>query len=64
VAWLRELQAAVAARHDVAAIVYQEAGPVSDLSGKDAKPWALTADQQTVAQFRKLATALGTVDNK
>ncbi len=64
VAWLRKLQLAVAARDDVAAVVYQEAGPVSDLTGKDAKPWALTADKQTVAQFRKLAAAMAKVDNR
>ena len=58
------LGAAVAARNDVAAVVYQEAGPVSDLTGKDAKPWALTADKQTTAEFQKLATAMAKVDNK
>jgi cellulose synthase/poly-beta-1,6-N-acetylglucosamine synthase-like glycosyltransferase len=63
-AWLQQLGTAVAARDDVAAVVYQEAGPVDDLSGADAKPWALTADQQTVAEFRKLAGALGKVDDK
>jgi hypothetical protein len=64
VAWLQKLQLAVAARDDVAAVVYQEAGPVSDLTGKDAKPWALTADKQTVAQFQKLAAAMAKVDNR
>jgi hypothetical protein len=64
VAWLQQLQLAVAARDDVAAVVYQEAGPVSDLTGKDAKPWALTADKQTVAQFQKLAAAMAKVDNR
>ena len=64
VAWLQKLQAAVAARSDVAAVVYQEAGPVSDLTGADAKPWALTADKQTVAAFQNLASALGKVDNQ
>jgi hypothetical protein len=64
VAWLRELDTAVAARADVAAVVYQEAGPVDDLSGADAKPWNLTADKQTVAEFQKLALAMGKVDNQ
>lgn len=64
VAWLQKLQAAIKARTDVAAVVYQEAGPVSDLTGKDAKPWALTADKQTAAEFRKLAAAMAKVDDK
>ncbi|HWG23593.1 glycosyltransferase family 2 protein [Actinospica sp.] len=64
VAWLKKLQVAVAARDDVAAVVYQEAGPVSDLTGKDAKPWALTADKQTVAQFQNLAAAMTKVGNR
>ena len=63
-AWLDKLTAAVAARTDVAAVVYQEAGPVDDLSGKDALPWALTADPQTVAAFQALATTLAEVDNR
>jgi hypothetical protein len=37
---------------------------VSDLTGKDAKPWALTADKQTVAQFQNLASAMAKVDNR
>jgi cellulose synthase/poly-beta-1,6-N-acetylglucosamine synthase-like glycosyltransferase len=64
VAWLQRLDAAVAARTDVAAVVYQEAGPVDDLSGAAAKPWNLTADKQTVAEFRELAVAMGKVDDK
>jgi cellulose synthase (UDP-forming) len=63
-AWLAKLSAAVAARTDVAAVVYQEAGPVDDLTGPDAKPWALTADKQTVAAFRQLAAAMAGVDNR
>jgi hypothetical protein len=62
-AWLDELAAAVGARTDVAAVVYQEAGPVDDLSGADAKPWAVTADPQTLAAFRLLAAAMAKVDN-
>ncbi len=42
VAWIQQLESAVAARDDVSAVVYQEAGPVDDLTGADAKPWALT----------------------
>ena len=64
VAWLRELDGSVAARTDVAAVVYQEAGPVDDLSGADAKPWNLTADKQTVAEFQNLAAAMGKVRDK
>jgi cellulose synthase (UDP-forming) len=62
-AWLDELAAAVAARDDVAAVVYQEAGPVDDLSGPDAKPWALAADPQTLAAFRGLVAAMAGVEN-
>jgi hypothetical protein len=64
VAWLQELDGSVAARTDVAAVVYQEAGPVDDLSGPDAKPWNLTADKQTVTEFQKLAGAMGKVRDK
>lgn len=63
-AWLDELSTAIAARHDVAAVVYQEAGPVDDLTGPDAKPWALTADPQTLAAFRRLAATMAGVDNR
>jgi hypothetical protein len=63
-AWLAELAAAVAARNDVAAVVYQEAGPVDDPSGPDAKPWALTADPQTLAAFELLAVEMANVDNR
>jgi cellulose synthase (UDP-forming) len=63
-AWLAKLGAAVAARDDVAAVVYQEAGPVDDLSGKDALPWAITADPQTVAAFQAMAQQLAGVQNR
>lgn len=63
-AWLDELAAAVAARNDVAAVVYQEAGPVDDPSGPDAEPWALTADPQTLAAFKRLAAEMAKVDNR
>ena len=63
-AWLDELAAAVAARNDVAAVVYQEAGPVDDPSGPDAAPWALTADPQTLAAFEHLAGESAKVDNR
>lgn len=62
--WLDKLSLAVAAREDVAAVVYQEAGPVDDLSGKDAQPWALTADDQTVAAFLALAGQMSEVQNR
>ena len=62
-AWLQKLATAVAARDDVAAVVYQEAGPVDDLSGADAKPWALTADAQTLAAFQQLAAEMEQVTN-
>jgi hypothetical protein len=45
-------------------VVYQEAGPVDDLSGADAKPWALTADPLTLAAFEQLAVAMKKVDNR
>ena len=64
VAWLRKLGDAVAARSNVAAVVYQEGGPVDDLTGKDAQPWALTVDKQTTAEFQKLAEQMAKVDNK
>ena len=54
----------LAARTDVAAVVYQEAGPVDDLSGKDAQPWALTADDQTVAAFLALTGQMAGVVNR
>ena len=63
-AWLDELAAAVAARNDVAAVVYQEAGPVDDPSGPDAEPWALTADPRTLAAFEHLAAEMAKVDNR
>ena len=63
-AWLDKLSLAVAARTDVAAVVYQEAGPVDDLSGKDAQPWALTADDQTVAAFLALTGQMAGVVNR
>ena len=63
-AWLDKLSDAVAARDDVAAVVYQEAGPVDDLTGADAKPWALTADQLTLTAFQNLAHAMSGVENR
>ena len=63
-AWLNTLAEEVSLRSDVAAVVYQEAGPVDDLSGKDALPWALTADTQTVAAFKHLSGQLASVINR
>ncbi|GAB2698621.1 glycosyltransferase family 2 protein [Kitasatospora kifunensis] len=53
-AWLEQLGAALAARRDVAGLVYQETGPELDPSGAAAHRWSLTADPLTAEAAGRL----------
>lgn len=59
-AWLDRLGAAVAARRDVAGVVYQETGPELDPTSQLARRWSLSADPLTTeAAGRLLRTIAG-----
>ncbi len=57
-AWLDQLSAAVAARKDVAGLVYQETGPELDVSSDLAQRWSLSADSPTTQAAGRLLRRL------
>ncbi|WP_280670528.1 MULTISPECIES: glycosyltransferase family 2 protein [unclassified Kitasatospora] len=57
-AWLDRLTAAVAARSDVAGVVYQQTGPELDVNSAAARSWSLTADPQTTEAAGRLMRRL------
>jgi hypothetical protein len=58
-AWLEQLADEISARDDIAALVYSQAGPETDLTGIAAAPWAVTADPESVAAFQAAAYRIG-----
>jgi cellulose synthase (UDP-forming) len=57
--WLTGLGRALSTRSDVAALVYQQTGPVADPADPAARPWALGADPLAPEAFTQAAQYLG-----
>jgi cellulose synthase (UDP-forming) len=51
-AWLTRLGLAIGARHDVAAFVYAQAGPSTDVTAVTAAAWSVAADPASLSAYR------------